>query len=449
MWIVRALGLVQPQDHAQLLETLTRLGDLEADEWRERLFGDAGHMHGVKEAVVRFVNGGLHLFNLSRELQHAAAPDGARDGARDGVVENLVLAAAREVDEAIGSLLDLLREGPKQLAKQKVGRGPLHKACKFLSDVRGTIDRRYAERQQRLLIKRDQEAAAEERLAGSASVLTRPPPCRTPARTLPHPSSLAHSVDCLPPPAPLSRAQVKTKMLIGARRAHLVSELHRLLGRDALLRPQSALALGRRLSDNTGIVLGALQRTLTTDVPGSEPRSEEACRQLLFFANSLHNRRLAPPPPVTQMKSFTTLTPHYAEDITYSIAMLQVRSDDRLVSDCGLLCPMASGRLRLRLPTISDRSGRPAWRGQHVAAHAAQGAPPQRVAQLARPAAAPRLSSGPARGCGGRGAPKGTRGCASEERRARLGGHRLGRCCGRCGCGRCGLERFLVHPRGA
>ena len=68
-----------------------------------------------------------------------------------------------------------------------------------------------------------------------------------------------------------------------------------------------------------GGALRIVQGVSTTN-PGGEPRNAEAKRQLLFFANSLHNRRLAPPPPVAQMRTWSAFTPHYAEDVTYSTA---------------------------------------------------------------------------------------------------------------------------------
>ena len=57
--------------------------------------------------------------------------------------------------------------------------------------------------------------------------------------------------------------------------------------------------------------------------PGGEPASQEAKRQLLFFANSLFNTTMAKPPPVTRMKSWSCFTPHFSEDVTYSMAQLR------------------------------------------------------------------------------------------------------------------------------
>ena len=43
---------------------------------------------------------------------------------------------------------------------------------------------------------------------------------------------------------------------------------------------------------------------------------------MLFFCNSLFNTTLSKPPPITRMKSWTAFTPHYAEDVTYSLPAL-------------------------------------------------------------------------------------------------------------------------------
>ena len=61
----------------------------------------------------------------------------------------------------------------------------------------------------------------------------------------------------------------------------------------------------------------------------------EAQRQLLFFCNSLHNRRLRPPPPVRRMKSWSAFTPHYGEDVTYSMGQLTGPS---FIACCSWVC---------------------------------------------------------------------------------------------------------------
>ena len=72
-----------------------------------------------------------------------------------------------------------------------------------------------------------------------------------------------------------------------------------------------------------GEVLRALQRSLNTDNPGGQPRTAEAKRQLLFFCNSLRNRWMPASATVRRMRSMTSFTPHYAEDVTYSEKQLK------------------------------------------------------------------------------------------------------------------------------
>ena len=69
-------------------------------------------------------------------------------------------------------------------------------------------------------------------------------------------------------------------------------------------------------------VLQSLFRCFTTNNPTGQPENPEASRQLIFFANSLHNRRLVEPPPVQEMKSWTVFTPHYSEEVTRAIRRL-------------------------------------------------------------------------------------------------------------------------------
>ena len=103
-------------------------------------------------------------------------------------------------------------------------------------------------------------------------------------------------------------------------RARISSELNDVLNPSALRNSQNVNWVALRVSADTGAALSALKCAFATTNPGGEPANAEAKRQLLFFANSLHNRRLAPPPPVAQMRTWSAFTPHYAEDVTYSTA---------------------------------------------------------------------------------------------------------------------------------
>ena len=84
-------------------------------------------------------------------------------------------------------------------------------------------------------------------------------------------------------------------------------ELKRLLRIDAT---PAELADRLQLSALTDqpTVLHALRRCLATANPGSEPRSQEARRQLIFFCNSLHNTQLRQPCPLSQMRCVILLT---------------------------------------------------------------------------------------------------------------------------------------------
>jgi len=69
-------------------------------------------------------------------------------------------------------------------------------------------------------------------------------------------------------------------------------------------------------------VLASFIGSLTTVNPGAEPQNAEAHRQLVFFINSLQMPQMKKPPPMWKMRSMTTLTPHYTEDVSYSIPQL-------------------------------------------------------------------------------------------------------------------------------
>ena len=109
--------------------------------------------------------------------------------------------------------------------------------------------------------------------------------------------------------------------------AQRVVELYRRLRRLVRIEELQGEAARRRLrgalcAPGVELAVGALLSSLTTTNPGGAPRNEEARRQLIFFCNSLHNSRLMQPPSVRTMHSFSTFTPHYAEDVTMSISQL-------------------------------------------------------------------------------------------------------------------------------
>ena len=106
--------------------------------------------------------------------------------------------------------------------------------------------------------------------------------------------------------------------------AQRVVELYRNLRSLVRIEELQGAAARRRLrhslcTPEVEMAVGAMLASLTTTNPGGEPRNEEARRQLIFFCNSLHNRDLRQPPPVTAMRSLTSFTPYFAEDVTYAL----------------------------------------------------------------------------------------------------------------------------------
>jgi hypothetical protein len=153
---------------------------------------------------------------------------------------------------------------------------------------------------------------------------------------------------------------------------HPLLRLLRFLRLEALVRPQAIEETTSRLAcTRMKVVLSALVRSLQTSNPGGEPANEQAQRQLVFFCNSLHHRRLIRPPSVCDMRSLCAFTPHYAEDVTYSMDALQVAGDDNasLFTIIKALCPdewsnlceriegleNAKTRERLRVPLKCDQ----------------------------------------------------------------------------------------------
>ena len=124
--------------------------------------------------------------------------------------------------------------------------------------------------------------------------------------------------------------------------AHPLLRLLRMIRLEALARPHAVEDTTMRLScSRYNIVFSSLLRSLRTGNPSGEPVSEEAQRQVIFFCNSLHHRRLQRPPPLCEMRSLCAFTPHYAEDVTYSMEALQMANDDNasLLTIVKALCP--------------------------------------------------------------------------------------------------------------
>ena len=115
------------------------------------------------------------------------------------------------------------------------------------------------------------------------------------------------------------------------------AQLRKLVRLDTFGTPSAfAHAMQRLAQEGSLTVLAVLVRTLATPNPGSEPNNDEAKRQLIYLCNSLHNRRLLPPPPLTRAKSFTAFTPYYNEDVTYAPGDLKTKAETKATHDSTL-----------------------------------------------------------------------------------------------------------------
>ena len=113
------------------------------------------------------------------------------------------------------------------------------------------------------------------------------------------------------------------------RESHPLHRLLLLLRLEALVDADAVAQTAERIrSPATQVVISSLLQACSSKNPSGEPFNAEAKRQLVFFCNSLHHRRLDQPPPVVEMKSLTAFTPHFSEDVTYSMEALQIAGDD-------------------------------------------------------------------------------------------------------------------------
>ncbi|GLC51113.1 hypothetical protein PLESTB_000467200 [Pleodorina starrii] len=84
-------------------------------------------------------------------------------------------------------------------------------------------------------------------------------------------------------------------------------------------------------------VVEVLVKMLTTPASACRPAGQEAIRILGFFVNSLSNPGLKKPPPLSDMLSWSVLTPCYEEDVLYPL------SADEAARQLGLPAPPPSG----------------------------------------------------------------------------------------------------------
>jgi len=112
------------------------------------------------------------------------------------------------------------------------------------------------------------------------------------------------------------------------RAGHIPTELANLLNFDNLICADMMQLIQNIVSDDLDAVVYAVWVSLNCQNVGSEPRCKEAKRQLQFFAASLNHPHLTTPSPVEQMKSWSSLTPVYNEDVIYSMPALLDRTRD-------------------------------------------------------------------------------------------------------------------------
>ena len=101
--------------------------------------------------------------------------------------------------------------------------------------------------------------------------------------------------------------------------AQLYSQLLEMVRIDALRDSEHVrvVSASATLATNRTIV-ECLLNSMNNINPGGEPRSPEARRQLMFFANSLNFTSLKMPTRLRNMRAWTAFTPYYAEEVSYS-----------------------------------------------------------------------------------------------------------------------------------
>ena len=135
-------------------------------------------------------------------------------------------------------------------------------------------------------------------------------------------------------------------------------------------------------------VLRCVYRALNSTNPGSEPRNVEARRQLTTFCNSLHNRVLHQPLPISQMRSWTAFTPHYSEDVAVSIETLHKANPDNatLLEILKAIHPDEWDNLCERVGRKAAENRRPSHSGHSGALAAGHKAPMMRASSKSRAA---------------------------------------------------------------
>ena len=281
VWMARALGMVQTANMPKLVQLLTELGELERDEWRYTGFGASRHLLALRAAFARVVSAAWEFYEVAANPTLRDELRAKRAGTER--IERLRQTAA-EVAAAVDAILKTLL-GPNEstAARPEEARMAAYKARKSKVTHKSSLTTGGA--------------------SGGLPLIKRK-------------SSLLGSLAATPRSDNNNSGPLPRQFHIDER-ARISSELNDVLNPSALRNSQNVNWVALRVSADTGAALSALKCAFATTNPGGEPANAEAKRQLLFFANSLHNRRLAPPPPVAQMRTWSAFTPHYAEDVTY------------------------------------------------------------------------------------------------------------------------------------
>ena len=299
VWLLVTLGAVRMGERQQLVTTLSELAYAEAKLRARRRRGDPGGLLHLRTAVVELLQAVLHAHEAAVE-----ASESERESEREHEIESERDARAAAVTLTAAADAHAPFEEDPEAIDAAAATEPLARLPTLLTAVMEAVKRLFTSTE-----------------ASSHLLHTRTAPAPHPA---PHPARY---------PAPLSpRLQAAINMSESAQR---VVELYRTLRGLVRIEELQGAAARRRLRDTlctpgVEMAVGAMLASLTTTNPGGAPRNEEARRQLIFFCNSLHNRDLRRPPPVTAMRSLTSFTPYYAEDVTYALEELHGELNDNV-----------------------------------------------------------------------------------------------------------------------
>jgi len=103
-------------------------------------------------------------------------------------------------------------------------------------------------------------------------------------------------------------------------------QLYSLISLDVLLDDSSWEKLQASLKRKAcRQILQILNHSLTSSNAGAEPSNFEAQRQILFFCNSMRNVVMPKAIAMRKMRTVSSFTPHYSEDVSYSADSLHIQ----------------------------------------------------------------------------------------------------------------------------